>query len=440
MKNILLGVVIVASFVFRLLLAPSTYHQDLLSQANWGEYISQTGSKGFYSHNIWTFSWPNHPPLTSLYYGWCYKIYLQISLRLHQSVLFFDKFGITNDNYQNFVDSFDQIVSPEKPYFLGFLLSLKIVPIAFDILIALLIYYLAKTNKKNPFKFILIYLVSPFTWYISSLWGQSDQISFLFTITSLLLLTKYPTVSIILFFIGTSIKPTSVFLLPLFIFILVKNKISLKKILIGGIICIVLNFIIFKFFTDINLIKFTTDILLPRIFDRPPRLTTNSYNFWHIFTLDKGWSDKTVFLFLPAWIWSGIFYTIINLLAFKIIKVKNNKSIVGAAFIVSFGSWLFLTNMLDRYSFTGVVAGLIMTIYYPRLLKYWLVISVIYWINLFRGWWFPEFAAPLKYLLTTDNYIAGLFLSLGNVLVYLKILRVLIEENFCPDQVIKKRR
>jgi Gpi18-like mannosyltransferase len=432
--------IIISALFFRLVLAPVTFHQDLLSQANWGQYISQNGSKDFYSYNVWTFSWPNHPPLASLYYGFCYKVYLQLSSWLNHSVLILDRLGFSRGTYANFIESLDHLVSAEKPYNSGYFLSLKIFPIVFDILIGISIFFLAKFYKKKPYKYLLIYLFSPFTWYVSSLWGQTDQLSFYFAFVAFLLLIKTPVVAIILFFLAVSVKPTSLFLAPLFLFILVKAKVSIKKIVLGIIVCFVLNLLIFKSFTDANLFDFTRNILLPRIFDRPPRLTTNSYNFWHIFTLDKGLSNKTKFLFVPAIVWGGVFYFLINKIAFKVLKKINYQSVITAIFIVSFGSWLFLTDMLDRYSFAGLVSGLALLIFYPKLLRYWLGLSVICWLNLFRGWWFPSFLSPLKYLLTTNNYIAGLFLSLGNVLIYFSMLRVLLMENFWPKRVIKNKK
>lgn len=369
MKKLIIVVVICLALGFRFLLTPATFHQDLLSQASWGEYIFFASSKTFYSHNIWTFSWPNHPPLTSLYYGYCYKLYRQISLKLHQSVVLISKKGLNFNKYYQFVNGFDELVSPEKPFPLGFFLSLKIFPIFFDVSIGLLIFYIAKINYKNSIKYLLIYLVSPFSWYISSLWGQSDQISSFLTIVSFILLSSKPIISILLFYLGISIKPTSIFLLPLFLFILFKNKIDFKKILIGGSICLLINFFIFKSFTETNLYDFIVNTLLPRLFDRPPRLTTNAYNFWHIFALDKGLSDQTKFLFVPASIWSWLFFIIINFLSFKIIKIKKIKSVIAAIFTVSFGSWLFLTNMLDRYSFLGILSALILSIYYQKFLS-----------------------------------------------------------------------
>jgi len=226
----------------------------------------------------------------------------------------------------------------------------------------------------------------------------------------------------------------------LFLFIIIKTKVDFKKILLAGIICLLINYFIFAPFTDTNLISFTFNSLLPRIFDRPPRLTTNAYNFWHIFSLNRDWSDQTHFLFIPANVWSGLLYIAINYIAFKIVQVKNKGSIVAAIFIVSFGSWLFMTNMLDRYSFVGIVAGLILSIYNYKVFKYWLLLSLIYWLNLFRGWWFPEFLWPLKYLLTTNNHLAGLFLSIGNVAAYIRIIQLLFENNFWPAQVIKNKR
>jgi Gpi18-like mannosyltransferase len=440
LKNIFFVLIFCFVTLFKFSLIPITFHKDLLSQAAWGEYIYYSGSKGFYSHDIWTFSWPNHPPLTNLYYGYSYKLYRQISLRLHQSLLKINKSELKMPKYIRFVNSFDELASPEEPFPLGFLFSLKIFPIIFDLLIAILIFILAKNYCKKPFLYLLIYLISPFSWYISSLWGQSDQISSFLTIVSFILLSSKPIISILLFYLGISIKPTSIFLLPLFLFILFKNKIDFKKILIGGSICLLINFFIFKSFTESNLYDFIVNTLLPRLFDRPPRLTTNAYNFWHIFALDKGLSDQTKFLFVPASIWSWLFFIIINFLSFKIIKIKKIKSVIAAIFTVSFGSWLFLTNMLDRYSFLGILSALILSIYYPKIFKYWFFLSVIYWLNLFRSWWFPEFLSPLRNLLTAHNYIAGLFLSIGNTLIYFKIIQILLGKNFWPDQVIKNNK
>ncbi len=431
-------VILLVAILFRLFLCPLNFHPDILSQANWGQNIFEKGAKNFYSRNEWIFSWPNHPPLTSLYYGFCYKIFLQISAHLYHLALILNKLGITQSIILDKIYSFDKLASANMPFPIGYLLCLKIFPIFFDILIGLLFFYIAKKNYKNGYKFLWIYLFSPFSWYISSLWGQTDQMSFYFNILAFLLMLKNPTASILMFFISFSIKPTSIFLLPLFIYILLKNRTSKIDILHGFLISCGLGIYILTRFTDKNLVDFSLNTLIPRIFDRPPRLTTNAYNFWHMFSLDKGLSNLTKFFYIPAIIWGFFAFILINLVSFKIIEKNSPKSIVKAFFIVSFGSWLFLTDMLDRYSFAGIVSGLLLVVMYPNLFWHWLTLSTIYWLNLFRGWWYPNFLSPVKNILVSNNFIAGLFLSFGNTFVYLLILRFLLTKKLLTKPEDKK--
>lgn len=427
MKNNLwlIGILIIA-FIFRLILLPVTYHADILSQANWGDYVANHGPKDLYSYNVWIFSWPNHPPLTSLYYGFCFDVFRAISLRLHQSVLVLNKFGIYNGKYFYFVDSIDRLVSPEVPYPLGYVLSLKLFPALADLCIGLLVFYLAKINK---FKLLLVCLFLPFSWYISALWGQTDQLAFLFVIGAFLLLLNYPFGSIILFFIGGSLKPTSIFLIPLYLFVLYKLKPNYLYVLIGFVVCIIANYFIIKLFSNSGYFNFVINGLLPRLMDRPPRLSTNSFNFWHIFTLNNNISSDLLILYIRGKYWGFIAFVLINILNFWRYKVLNIKYIFSSLFIVSFGSWLFLTEMLERYAFAGIVSGLILVIYYPKMLKYWLILAIIFSINLYNGWWFPTQLNFIQYVLEWNNGLIGGGLSVINVLVYILMIRFIINSD-----------
>lgn len=428
LKRYLFGVLILFALGLRLWLSPLIFNGDLLSQAGWGNYVANAGPKNLYSYNVWTFSWPNHPPLTSLYYGFCFDLFREVSLRLHQSVLLLHKFGIYEGSYFIFVDSFDRIPSAEAPYSLGYLICLKLMPILADIIIGLIVFVLARKKDRNGYIYSGLYLLLPFSWYISALWGQTDQLAFMFVLLAFLIVKKYPYMAIILYFIGGSIKPTSIFLVPLFVFLLYKLRVRYWVVAMGLLTCVVLNYFILQSFTDSNLIKFTFEQLLPRLFDKPPRLTTNSFNFWHIFTLNKNVSNEVAILFIQGKVWGVILFLVSNIVAFKNIKKISLRSICFGLFTTSYGGWLFLTDMLDRYAFAGIVSGLILSIYYPKLLKYWIVLSSIYWVNLYRGWWFPIQLNWLKSSLEWNNYSVGLWLSLGNLILYLRMIWVYICE------------
>lgn len=416
--------ILLLGFIFRLFLIPKTFHTDLIHQAEWGQKAFSQGTKNFYQDSNWIFSYPNHPPLTILYYKANFSLYRRLSLHLNQAKFFLKKIKVIDQNshlYQS-IDSLDQIVSADNPFTLGYLLTLKLIPIFSDILIALILFFLAQKISSKPLVFPCLYLFLPFSWYLSSLWGQTDQLSFLFLILAFICLGKKNTISIILFYLSLAIKPTSLTLLPLFLFLLYKNKIKLSFFLTGSFISLVITYFTFKPFYSTNIFQFIIKDLIPRLTDRPPRLSTNIYNFWHIFSLNQPISSNIKILFLSATVWSLIIFALINLFVFLKIKKINLKFIFNSLFIISFSSSFFLTNMLDRYAFTAIVSGLIILIYYPKIIYYWLTLALIFSLNLYRLWWYPSLEF-LKTILTFQNYLIGIPLSLLNLFCFVQIFR-----------------
>jgi Gpi18-like mannosyltransferase len=310
------------------------------------------------------------------------------------------------------------------PFPFGYLLTLKLFPILGDILIGILLYYFAARIKgvSHPIIYPIIYLLSPFSWYISSLWGQTDQLSFLLTFISFFLLPRSFVPAVILFYLGVSLKPTSLFLAPMFLYLTLRFRPKKISLLVGLLACLALTVFIFGQFTHKNFLDFFIHNLYPRLADRPNRLTTNAYNFWHIFTLDRSVDSQLPFILITGNILGYIFYIILNLFSFRYLKKISPSTLITSFFIISFGSWLFLTNMLDRYAFAGVASGLFLTLYHPKTLKYWLPLSIIFWLNLFRGWWFPTLLSPIKYLLTFSHFLIGLPLSIANVFAYFRLI------------------
>jgi len=367
------------------------------------------GPNQLYHHQQWTWSWPNDVPLINLYYYSSCRFYYQSLEFLRASTNFIVKYRLAPSHllwYFDFVRNYNVPVSPSIPFSQNYLTILKLFPILADILIAFILYKLTKSYLLPA-----IFLFSPFSWYISALWGQTDPLAFLFILLSFIFY-KTPSLSSLLFFISFSLKPTSFFLIPLFLYIYFRQKPKLISIIISISLCLLITYI------TISVFNISPDKLIQRILNRIDALTINSYNFWHIFVLDH--PPKTSFFTKTL---SFIFYLLLNLQSFKILNKKLDlKSIFSALFIISFGSWLFLTNMLDRYAFIGIVSGLFLCFYYPKILKYWIPLSLIFWLNLFRSWWFPSFLWPLKDILTYRQAFAGLPLSLLNLFFFLKIV------------------
>ena len=227
MKRLFL--VLFIALVFRLIISPWPLHVDLLSHAEWGEQIFKHGTKGFYEQSIWTYSWPTQPPLASYMNGLERNIY-QFLLELFRNI------GHTIVKYHlapwymrwwfAFTIWFDQAkYSVEVGYPIGYFMSIKLLPILADLGIATVLYKVAKKKSKKPLLWSTIYLFSPFSWYLSSLWGQNDQISFLFLLLAFFFESqrRLPVLTPLLFAISVALKPTSLIFSPFFLFVYLKN-------------------------------------------------------------------------------------------------------------------------------------------------------------------------------------------------------------------------
>jgi hypothetical protein len=424
--------IFLSAAVLRFAISPIEFHVDMFSNAGWGEWIHKNGPMGFYENSIWVYSWPTQPPLVSLLYGLTSSLYFWTLELLRQSANIIVKYHLAPGHmvwWFNFVIWFDNPLSSEIWFPYGFLISIKSIAIMADIVIAGIIFWLAKKLERNPVIWSAIYLFSPFTWYLSALWGQYDQVAYLFTLSSFMLLIKMPGLSPLLMAISISLKPTTVIFAPLYLWMYLKRKPQVKTIFFGVITSILFTYFTLLVFTSDNLIVFIKEVLIPKIILKSEfRVSTNAYNFWHILTLGKALGHNTRFLFLPAKTWGLMAFALINIKTFMYVKKLNYKNIFISMFVIGAGSWLFMTNMLERYFFAGVVGGLFVTMYQPRLFKYWIIMSLIFWVNLFKGWWFPESFSFLKNAMTVNNGIAGLFLSLANVSVYIIMTRNIFQK------------
>lgn len=420
--------VFVLALALRLFLAPLGFHIDILSNAGWGQWIYMHGPLGFYENSIWIFSWPTQPPFVNLLYGfdnWLYIFLLQISRSTGNTIVQYHLAPGHMRWWFNFTKWFDTAkTSDEAVFSIGYLTSIKILPILADLGIAGLIYNIAKSVKgiKFPIIWSAIYLFSPFSWYLSSLWGQYDQLGFLPVLAAFILESqkKLPWLTPFLFVLSVAIKPTSLILAPFFIYLYFKNSHNKVNPLIA--ILLIGTFFIetTQVFTKQNLYYFTINELYGKIFLKSAsRLSANAFNFWRPFVTAVNQTQDSKFLFLPAYIWSTLSFIVLNLVAFKLSRKITLENVIKGIFIIGAGSWIFMTNMLDRYFFGGVVSGLILCIYDKKLFKYWLPVSLIFWLNLFNQWWFPDFLSPLKSIMIWNDGLFTKILSGVNVVLFL---------------------
>jgi hypothetical protein len=102
-----------------------------------------------------------------------------------------------------------------------------------------------------------------------------------------------------------------------------------------------------------------------------------------------------------------------------------------AMFIIAFSAWLFMVTMHERYLFSAVVIGLILVGRYPKLFWYWILLSSIFWLNMFNGWWVPLKWLWLKNILTWGGEFYGTIpriLSIINIWLFFKMTKIVLNE------------
>ncbi|MFH0937185.1 MAG: hypothetical protein V1808_02745 [Candidatus Daviesbacteria bacterium] len=423
------------AFAFRWLLLQYGNHGDLLVNTAWGEWIYKYGAKGFYEAEGWIYSSPTQPPLINLLYGFNFYLYDRLQF-------LFTTMGVLIANYHliptkmiwffDFTKWFGMSFYQDTPFRIGALISMKLLAVFSDILIGVIIYSLAK--KMTPTRaiwWVAAYLFMPVSWYLSALWGQYDQISFLFLLITFLMLEKKLFIFAPVFLaVSIGFKPTSLIFIPLFLFLYFKLKPNIKEILISLILATLTILGPIMLFADKNMLGFIAQELIPRIFFKSEfRVSTNAFNFWHILIGDQALNQNTLFLFIPAKIWGWGAFIILNIFTFLKIKQINKQNIFEAMFLIGIGSWLFLTNMLDRYIFSGLIVLLIFSIYQPKIFKYWLILAIIFCLNLFNHWWFPNNLQFLKDLMIWQDSLITRALSFINLITFVWIIYYLKYKN-----------
>jgi Gpi18-like mannosyltransferase len=426
-----LVLILLIAFIFRLIISILPSHVDILSIGGWGRWIAMNGPMGFYQHNVWFYSWPTQPPLVNLLYGFTFTLFQYFAF-IFTHIGYFIAINHLGASYilwyYDFVRWFAESFYLTTDFPIGFIISIKFFGIIGDLLIGLIIYLITqKFNRNKAIFFSLLYLFSPFTFYISSMWGQYDQLSYLFLLVSFISLLNKKTLLVapLLISLSINLKPTSLIFVPLFIWIYLRQTPSIYVFIFGVFLSVsAFVFSALPFVVNKNVFDYINSEIIPRvIFKSEFRVSTNSFNFWHILIGNKALAHDELYLFIPAKIWGYLLFGYFNILAFKISRIVTAKNIFTSMFIIGMSGWLFLTSMLERYLFAGVTSGLILAIFYPRLLKYWLPLSLIFWINLYHSWWYPDFFDPLKNFLVWQESFLTRILSLINVFLFIKILQ-----------------
>lgn len=415
--HLILGALIIIAFITRIYFVPTFIKQsgDLRLYADWGEKYWEYGSKEFYFVNDWYYAPPNYPPILSLIYGASYWMFdhKYVLPQIHNSTKLIPSAFIVYF-YEN-----------------GYNLLLKIWGILADLGLGVLIYYVVKQLTNKPKKGIYasaFYLLNPISIFLSGVWGQTDSLVVLLGFSSFIVLVKRKlTLSIVLLFLSLYIKPNLVMFVPLYLFLLLYKKYQLKQFLLGVSISLLLFGVVTLPFARDGVVRFMRLLILERIIPTASIInmaSVSAFNFHTIVNKIDYTSDKVMYLFMPANILGIATYMFMNLVSFMYIKNKKGDlySILVSLFTIGLASFLFLTNMLERYFFAGFVSLVILLFVRPSLLRYVVIINFILMANLLYSF-FRRTNANIENLFNFGNFLLLRVFSVTNVIVYILIIK-----------------
>lgn len=419
------------ALALRFFLTPKGVHVDLISIAGWGQWIFENGPLGFYSNSTWTYSWPTQPPLVSLFYAFSFFIYSQLVWLTAQSGVFIATFHLIPTKmiwWFDFIKWFESASYPDTYFKYGLIITIKSFAILADLGIGIVIFLLAK--RKDPARaklYLLLFLFLPFSWYLSALWGQYDQLGFFLVLLSFILIpTRLFIFTPILFVLSVGIKPTSLIFTPLFTWLFFRAEKKVEEKIIGAVLATAIFYFSTVPFSDKNIYEFVRHDLISKIFGKSEfRVGSSAMNFWRMLIGGQALNQDYQFLLIPAKIWGYSAFFMANVIAFKLSAKKNLEGMFGGMFVVGMASWLFMTNMMERYAFAGIASGLLLVIYKREMFKYWLPLAILFSLNLYGSWLFPSELEFLRLALIWQDEILVKIISFGSILLFLRMLWLL---------------
>lgn len=256
----------------------------------------------------------------------------------------------------------------------------KLPAITADIFAGLTTYYILK--KKYPdkalFGAVLVWF-NPATIANSTLWGQVDILTVLFSLASVVSFESSVILSAIFLSIGSAIKPqaalTGLVLLPLFLQKSFKQKIVFVLVATG-----VLLLLFFPFSNGQNIVSFIFERLGVTL-NQYPYGSVNAFNFWGLFGF---WKPEGASLFTNKYL-GYLLFGLVSLVGYIQFRKQNGDrqlSSIKMLALLFLANFLFFTRMHERHLLPAIVALAPLAAISTELLISYVVLSFVYIANM----------------------------------------------------------
>ncbi len=339
-----ISLILLASFIVRVLLFPAEgYYIDINTFTSWHASAAE-GLRTFYDRG-----WSDYPPF-SIYIFW---IFGKIA----------NYFSLFNTEY--------------------FVYLLKLPSNLFDLGISFLIFFfLRKKIGFNHAAFIMaIYAFNPGTIYNLAVWGQMGSVYTFFMIASILfLIYDKPELSASSIAVAILTKPQSIAILPIIAFFIIR-KYDVKRVVTSLAASAASVFLIILPFRWSNPLEFLVNIYSTG-YEYYAFNSISAYNIWAFAGFWK--PDSQELLFLSCHMWGIILFG--ALVFFVLYQLNLNKkydveSMIFSCFLLSFGFFMLMTRMHERYMFP-VFAILALIMNHEKIKTIYGVLTATYLFNL----------------------------------------------------------
>ncbi len=394
---------------------------DLLLYADWGEKYWEYGRKNFYFVKDWYYAPPNYPPLINLYYAYAYKVfdYKYLFAELHNLI------------------KIPPAVFIVFYYKYGYYINLKILGIISDLLLGLLIYvtvYRLSKKTTSAAAACIFFLFNPIGIILSSVWGQTDSVIALLSLSSFILLTKKKFVlSTILMVLGLTFKPNWIIFIPLYVYIFIRNKPKagiLALSLISALFIIVVTSLPFSD-NPFNFIAWLVNTRIIPTITNTPKLSVSAFNFYTIFySIDYHLLSQKL-AGVPVGYIGRVLFMLIYVQALAYLKKSELKDIDIYKVIISvgLGCFIFMPGMLERYFFPAIIPLVIIaSLRNRKILILYLTFTLTFSLNLIWALFRRKYGV-INEMFVGSEYLLIRIISIHNVFGYFIMLSLIFEDN-----------
>lgn len=377
-------------FVIYFILSVPYYSGDIKNHLAWAVSLLDHGTLGFYGRDFPGFAFPNYPTVAMVLFALGLKLYQlinQIAWFLNTSLPIFPSQLIFYLEWENVMISF-----------------LKLPAILANFGIA---WYLYLNFKKLWIS--VAFLFNPAIFYLSGLWGQIDLLSIMFLLFAFYFLKTKAYLSSAFVSLALLSKQTVIIFVPFFLFALFKNygfKESIKNLLF-----ITMIFYISYLPFNQNSLLWPFEFYLKNFNMVAYSVNENAINLWGFLFNFARVSDLQNFLFLDYQQWGYLLFAALTIWPTYIFFKSENidKRIWEYFLIITLIYFFVLTRMHERYLAPAVVFTTILAVKDKRYRVILIGISVIHFLNLYRGLHQPNIS---------------IFNILVDSIIYLKIMVV----------------